>query len=173
MKAVVPLVIALSALIWSLCHTRAGPAPPGAGTPPARAAPPPGAVPVRVVRVVDGDTLVVRWPGGRAGPVRLIGVDAPEPVPAGGAARRALAALAPPGAGLVLAADREPRDAYGRDLRYAWTAGGRFVNAELVRAGHARAMVVPPNERHAALLRHAEATASSRFMGNGGEMTER
>ena len=51
---------------------------------------------------------------------------------------------------LRLRADVEERDRYGRLLAYLHRAGdGRFVNAELVRAGYARPLTIPPNVRHA------------------------
>jgi micrococcal nuclease len=112
-----------------------------------------------VVRVVDGDTLVLR---GR-GRVRLIGVDAPELWSRrdcfGAEAARALRRLAPPGTVVRVAGDTRPRDRYGRLLLYLWTPQGVFVNAALVRAGFARAMVVPPDTGRAAVLRDAEAAA--------------
>lgn len=141
---------------------------------------------VRAVRVVDGDTLVVSSHG-RPLRLRLIGVDAPE-LPrtygrlrrsagaegcAGRAAERALSKLIRAGAVLHVASDREPFDPYGRRLGYVWTdegadpgrpGGGRhlgvFVNAALIRSGHARAVVIEPNDRFAAVLAAAE-TASA------------
>jgi micrococcal nuclease len=47
--------------------------------------------------------------------------------------------------------DAERRDRYGRALVYLH-AGGRFVNAELVRGGFAAPLRVPPNTRHAGEL---------------------
>jgi micrococcal nuclease len=129
---------------------------------------------VRAVRVIDGDTLVVRAHGRRLISVRLIGVDAPEldkaraPAAAtherrsdcaGRAARRALSRLVRPGTALYVTVDRERRDAYGRSLFYVWTAQGTFVNAALIRSGHARAMMIPPNDRFAVVLRAAETAA--------------
>lgn len=142
----------------------AAPRPPGTPLPDASAGltPPPDASAAVVVRVIDGDTVVLRV-GGRRQRVRLIGVDAPETWAHhdcfGVAATRALRRLAPIGATLRLAGDREPHDRYGRRLAYLWTAHGRFIAAELIRAGFARAMVVPPDTRYAAVLRAVEAMA--------------
>jgi micrococcal nuclease len=132
---------------------------------------------------VDGDTLIVSSHG-RALRLRLIGVDAPE-LPrtygrlrrsagargcAGRAAERALSKLIRSGAVLHVASDRQRLDPYGRHLGYVWTdkeagaGGGRrgvFVNAALIRSGHARAMVIAPNDRFAAVLAEAEAQAAS------------
>jgi micrococcal nuclease len=115
-----------------------------------------------VVRIIDGDTLVLRTHGRRTR-VRLIGVDAPETWRRqdcfGGEATRALRRLIPPGSAVRAAGDVEPRDGYGRRLLYLWTRRGVLVNAALVRAGFARAMAVPPDTRYAAVLRQAEDTA--------------
>jgi micrococcal nuclease len=115
-----------------------------------------------VVRVVDGDTLVLRMRG-RPVRVRLIGVDAPETWLRhdcfGAEATRGLRRLTPPGAAVRAAGDTEARDRYGRRLLYLWTPRGVFVNAALVRAGFARAMAVPPDTSRAAVLRDAEDTA--------------
>lgn len=135
----------------------AGPLPPPDG-----ARPPRGAPRARVVRTVDGDTIVLRLRGRRLR-VRLIGLDAPETWARhdcyGAEASRALRRLTPPGSVVRVAGDREPYDRYGRRLFYVWTAQGRFVDEELVRLGFARALTIPPDTRHAARLRAAEAVA--------------
>jgi micrococcal nuclease len=115
-----------------------------------------------VLRVVDGDTVVLRILGRRV-PVRIIGMDAPETWLRhdcfGAEATRALRRLTPPGSRVYAAGDVEPYDRYGRRLLYLWTARGAFVEETLVRAGYARAMAVPPDTGHAAVLREAEDTA--------------
>lgn len=107
----------------------------------------------RVVRVVDGDTLIVE-PKER---IRLIGIDAPESVapnrPVECMAREAsrfLSELLPKGTEVRLQADVEPLDLYGRTLAYVWVnSTGVFVNAELVRRGFAQPLTIPPNIAHA------------------------
>jgi micrococcal nuclease len=115
-----------------------------------------------VVRIIDGDTLVLRTHG-RGTRVRLIGVDAPETWTRrdcfGAEAARALRRLVPPGSAVRAAGDVEPRDRYGRRLLYLWTRRGVLVNTALVRAGFARAMAVAPDTRYAAVLREAEDAA--------------
>jgi micrococcal nuclease len=115
-----------------------------------------------VVRVVDGDTLVLRI-AGRPLRVRLIGVDAPETWLRhdcfGAAATRGLRRLTPPGARLRAAGDVRETDRYGRRLLYLWTPQGVFVNAALVRAGFARALTIPPDTSRATTLADAEAAA--------------
>lgn len=115
-----------------------------------------------VVRVVDGDTVILRMRG-RPHRVRLIGVDAPETWLHhdcfGTDATRALRRLVPPGSLVHAVADTEPHDRYGRLLLYLWTPSGVFVNATLIRHGFARTMVIPPNNSRATALREAERTA--------------
>ena len=106
-----------------------------------------------VVRVVDGDTIIVN-PNER---IRLIGVDAPESVAPnrpvecmGRESSRFLTELLPKGTEVRLAIDVEGQDRYGRTLAYVWVAStGVFVNAELVRRGFAQPLTIPPNIAHA------------------------
>jgi micrococcal nuclease len=113
----------------------------------------------QVVRVVDGDTVVVRL-GGRDERVRYIGMDTPEEVKPGTPvqcyARRAAAANRRLVAGrrVRLVPDTEARDRYGRLLAYVYRQpDGLFVNAELVRRGYARPLTIPPNVAHEADFR--------------------
>lgn len=138
------------------------PGSPGPGTD-ARPGPAAGTEePATLVRVVDGDTVVVRV-GGREERVRLIGIDTPERDEC--FFRQAsdhLARLL--GAGpLRLVRDVSERDRYGRLLRYLW-AGGVFVNARMVADGYAHASTFPPDVAHAEELRglQREARAASR-----------
>jgi endonuclease YncB( thermonuclease family) len=112
-----------------------------------------------VARIVDGDTLTCD--GGER--IRLLLIDAPElsQAPWGQAARRELAALAPPGTPLRLEHDVQRRDRYGRTLAYLWLPDGRLVNEELLRAGVAVVSVYPPNVRHVDRFRAVVAEAQS------------
>ena len=131
--------------------------------------------PLQVVRVKDGDTLVVNV-GGQDEDVRLIGVDTPEKfesdklyrddddsplsadeIQALGAGASRFAEDLLEGETVYLEPGAEPRDRYGRLLAYLyltdpegdWTFGDetfRQVNLELVRAGWADALTVPPND---------------------------
>lgn len=122
------------------------------------------ATPVTLVRVIDGDTVVVRLADGREETVRYTGIDAPEfnPRTGGGQAFGRLARDANEnllGSGpLWLGLDREHRDQYGRLLAYVYTETD-FVNAALVRDGLARVLVIPPNEKHLDLLLQLQAEA--------------
>ncbi len=137
----------IAALCLALCTAVCG-CSPTAGQPAS------GSGPVRVVRVVDGDTIRVALPSGEE-PVRYIGIDTPESVKPGSPvecfARRASAFNARLVAGerVRLVRDIEERDHYGRLLAYVYRArDGLFVNAELVRRGYATAATFPPNVAH-------------------------
>jgi micrococcal nuclease len=119
----------------------------------------------RVVRVVDGDTVVVRT-GGHDERVRYIGVDTPESVKPGTPVQCFAKAASAANKRLVegqevrLVPDAEARDRYGRTLAYVYrSSDGLFVNAELVRRGYAKPMTIPPNVAHAVELRRLAATA--------------
>src|SRR5688572_20601664 len=109
---------------------------------------------VRVVRVVDGDTIRAVLPSGEEA-VRYIGIDTPESVKPGSPvecfARRASAfnERIVGGERVKLVYDAERRDRFGRLLAYVYRArDGLFVNAELVRRGYATVATFPPNVAH-------------------------
>ncbi|EEP4893650.1 thermonuclease family protein [Salmonella enterica] len=86
----------------------------------------------RVVRVIDGDTVVVLTTSERTVRVRLTGIDAPEKgQPFGQRARQFLASRV---AGRVVEVAGDRRDRYDRVLGTLWT-DGRDINAELVCGG--------------------------------------
>jgi len=142
--------------------------PPPGGDPAGRAV----GIEATVVRVVDGDTLVVEV-AGRHEPVRLIGIDTPETVhpdrPAecfGAEASARLAALLPPGATVRLTRDVEPRDVYDRLLAYVERApDGLLVNVAQVAEGYAEASHHPPNTVHRDRLDRAERAARAARLG--------
>jgi micrococcal nuclease len=105
----------------------------------------------RVVRVVDGDTLVL----GGLGKARLIGVDTPEVfggVECFGREASAFAERTLRGRRVRYRLGVEPRDRYDRALVDVWLDDGRFFNAVLVEQGYAQPMTVPPNVEHADLF---------------------
>ena len=135
----------------------------------------------RVVRVVDGDTLIIdRGLGGER--LRYIGIDAPESVkpntPVEFMGREASAANAAlvEGATIVLEADVSDTDRFGRLLRYAWLRDGGswlFVNLELVRQGYAQVVTFPPDVRWVDTLREAQRAARDAGVGLWGSATPR
>jgi micrococcal nuclease len=118
----------------------------------------------RVVRVVDGDTIVARVDG-EDEYVRYIGVDTPEtvkpdtPVQCYGPRASDENHRLVEGRTVRLTFDREVRDDYGRLLAYVHV-GRRFVNAELVRGGYARTLAIEPNTAHAAEFQRLAAKAA-------------
>ena len=129
-----------------------------------------------VVRVVDGDTIVVTvtsrtdGPGAGSAPfgqeqsVRLIGIDTPESVKPGSpvecfgreAASAAKALLE--GQSVRLVRDVEEADQYDRLLRYVYL-GDEMANARLVVNGYANAYTYPPSVRHSELFVQLEREA--------------
>jgi micrococcal nuclease len=154
----------------------------------AAAAEPPAGLPhSRVVAVGDGDTITVQL-GERRERVRLIGVDAPElhespkldrdakrsrrsrrDIQADGARARAFTADRLLGGTVSLERDVEPRDRFGRLLAYVWLDDGTLFNVELVRAGWARTLTVPPNVRHVDALLEAQRAARAARRGFWGD----
>jgi micrococcal nuclease len=125
-----------------------------------------------VVRVVDGDTVVVSI-GGAEESARLIGIDTPEtkrpdtPVECfGPEASDRLTALLPPGTPVRLELDEEPRDRYGRLLVYLHRAGDdAFINEAMVREGYADTLAIEPNTAFQDRFTAAVATARSNRVG--------
>ncbi len=128
--------------------------------------------PATVVRVVDGDTVVVRV-SGRDERVRLIGVDTPESVKPGTPvqcfaleASARTKALLPAGTPVRLERDAELRDRYKRLLAYVYRASdGLFVNLALTREGFALPYTFPPNVAHADAFVAAAAEARQSRLG--------
>ena len=118
----------------------------------------------RVVRVVDGDTIVASVDGDDEY-VRYIGIDTPEtvkpdtPVQCYGPQASNENHRLVEGETVRLSFDREVRDDYGRLLAYVHL-GKRFVNAELVRGGYARPLRIAPNTARAAELRRLATRAA-------------
>jgi micrococcal nuclease len=133
---------------------------------------------VRVLEVVDGDTIRVMY-GGRSESVRYIGINTPEthhPVkgeqPGGREASEVNRRLVG-GKSVRLELDVQTRDRYGRLLAYVWVRGDDgselMVNARLVWLGYAQVMTIPPNVRHAEHFRRlqGEARATGRGLWSG------
>jgi micrococcal nuclease len=125
---------------------------------------PPAVVPVTVVHVVDGDTLVAAFAGGRTETVRVLGIDTPEtvdprkPVQCFGPEASAYAKTRLTGRRVRLEFDVERRDRYGRLLAYVILDGERYED-DLLRRGLARLLVIAPNGSHARVMLSEELAA--------------
>ncbi len=137
----------------------------GAGSMRAEREPAPAGT-ARVVRPVDGDTIVVDIDGHEES-VRLIGIDTPESVAQdrpvecfGPEAKARTADLLPEGTLVRLERDVEARDRYDRLLAYVIRdADDVFVNRLLVEEGYAESIAYPPNTTRQGELDVAEAAA--------------
>ncbi len=127
-----------------------------------------------VVRVVDGDTIIVRIDG-REERVRFIGVDAPELANAdtgqaaecgGPEARDANAALLD-GAAVRLERDVSDRDRFGRLLRHVWVRDS-LASRRLVLEGAVEARSYPPDTGRDGELDAAEREAREQGAGTWG-----
>lgn len=118
-----------------------------------------------VVKIVDGDTIDVRYEG-EEHRVRLLNIDTPE---IGGQAKdteclapeakRYLEKRIPVGSSVRLMWDQDHDDPYGRQLRGVFSNG--LVNADIVREGLAVPMHIAPNDRYKDDVDEAYAEASS------------
>ncbi len=120
--------------------------------------------PARVLRIIDGDTMVVRYHD-RTEHLRFLGVDAPEShynaklirethndpekikaeLEKGQESTTYLQTLVHPGDTIGLVFDIKKRDKYHRLLAYLYLEDGTFLNQNLIDAGKARWMIIPPN----------------------------
>lgn len=125
----------------------------------------------RVVRIMDGDTIVVAG----VGTVRYLGIDTPELHHPEKPVERFAARAAATNRSLVLGrqvrlqTDREPRDAYGRLLAYVYV-GPVMVNAEMVRRGMAETFAFAPNTRHRQMFDRLEREARAAGRGQWGAL---
>lgn len=95
----------------------------------------------KVVRIIAGDTVVVQYKSVERH-IRLLNVDTPGTGTPNGSdgcmgsqATRELRRLLPAGTKVRLKFDGQHRDRYGRDLAAVFLPDGRFVSAEIARAG--------------------------------------
>lgn len=103
-------------------------------------------IPAKLIRIVDGDTLLVELKGRRER-LRLIGIDSPEsvkpesPVECYGEESKAyLKSILPEGSDITLEYDETQgeRDRFGRILAYVFTNDGKNLAEEMLRNGYAR-----------------------------------
>ena len=144
---------------------------------------PHGLAPASVVRIVDGDTLIMHLEDGRRTRVRLIGIDSPELHPSDklkrdaqrsgkdAAAIQALGAKAAEftrkhleGRKVEIERDATALDRYGRTLAYVWV-GDELYNLLIVREGYANLLTIPPNVKYAGTLAACYRTARESHRG--------
>lgn len=123
--------------------------------------------PAKMVQVVDGDTIKIVL-AGKVESVRLIGIDTPESkhnkkvkkdaarsgedinaiIGMGKAATEFTKTLVKPGDLVNIEQDVQGRDRYGRILAYVYLKSGKMLNEEIVAAGYASVMTIPPDVRY-------------------------
>lgn len=136
-----------------------------------------------VVRVVDGDTLLV-FDGENEQYVRLIGVECPETrrdekarrnadylgvsindiIKAGESARRLASSICPEGSKVSLEYDKKTHDQYGRTLAYVKLQNGRFLNEALIKNG---AALTTPQYPHRNMVKYDELERCARDAKSG------
>ncbi len=122
---------------------------------------------ITVLKVVDGDTLLVNYKG-KEESIRLIGIDTPESkankkaksdaqrsredlktiISQGKEATEFVKTMVRPGDKVTIEFDVQTRDKYGRLLGYVYLFNGKMLNEEIVKAGYANLMTYPPNVKY-------------------------
>jgi micrococcal nuclease len=123
--------------------------------------------PIKVARVVDGDTLVLA----NGEELRYIGIDTPEEFDprkplqcyAVEAAERNKQLVE--GKNIIFEKDKTKFDKYGRWLGYIYLEDGTFLNLQLVNEGYAFAYYYPPDTSKSDLLAAAEKYARENKLG--------
>ncbi len=120
-----------------------------------------------VTRIVDGDTLKVFYLGSEES-IRLIGIDTPESrvnkktkkdakrsgqdmetiIEMGKKATECVESLVKAGDIVTIEFDVQERDRYKRLLGYVYLSNGKMLNEEIVKAGYANVMTIPPNVKY-------------------------
>lgn len=125
----------------------------------------------QVVRVIDGDTLVVNIANADT-TIRLLNIDTPEtkhPDKAiecfGPEASAFLEGMLPPGTEVGLDFDVEREDQYGRTLAAVFLEDSTLVNAEIARQGLGSAVIFEPNEKYFDEVEAAQAEAQEAGIG--------
>lgn len=123
---------------------------------------------VKVVRVVDGDTIVVLVDGVEQA-VRYIGVDTPEPYSNGTpdcfsfeSTQRNKELVS--GKSVRLEKDESNTDRYGRLLRYVYVDED-FINEILIKEGYAISLTIYPDTTYAKSFLELEKTAKKEKVG--------
>jgi micrococcal nuclease len=121
----------------------------------------------KVLKVVDGDTLRISYKG-REESLRLIGIDTPESrvnprakresqrtgedlktiITMGKEATEYVKGLVKQGEQIRVEFDVQARDKYRRLLCYVYLSNGKMLNEEIVKAGYANLLTIPPNVKY-------------------------
>ena len=131
-------------------------------------------VPIKVLRVIDGDTIVLA----NGDHLRYVGIDTPEEVDP----RKPVQCFAKEAADknkqlvegqmITFQKDVDSKDQYGRWLGFVYLQDGTFVNQELVKDGFAFAYPYPPDISKSALFADAQTSARTQNLGLwGGQCT--
>ena len=122
-----------------------------------------------VTRVIDGDTIQALY-GGVENRIRLIGIDTPESrvnrkakkdkyanmsehdtkaiIEMGKKAKAYVDGLLKRGDMITIEVGVQEMDKYGRLLGYVYLSNGKMLNEEIVKAGYAVIMTIPPNVKY-------------------------
>lgn len=107
----------------------------------------------KVIRVVDGDTIIVDF-NGKEERVRMIGIDTPESVHPDAEKNVEEGKISSnftkeklESKEVALEFDVQDRDQYGRLLAYVWI-GGEMFNKTLLQEGYAQTSTFPPNVKY-------------------------
>lgn len=126
----------------------------------------------KVIRVVDGDTIIVSIDGKEVR-VRLIGIDTPESVSTYGNENTKEGKEVSDyvteqltGKSVYLEYDKRRIDTYGRTLAYVYLEDGKtMLNKVLIERGYAQVMIVEPNTKYMAEFEKLEAMAENSRLG--------
>ncbi len=120
-----------------------------------------------VTRIIEGDIIQALY-GGVEKRIRLIGIDTPESrvnwkakkyanmsehdlktiIEMGTKAKAYVDGLVKRGDLITIEFDVQERDKYGRLLGYVYLSNGKMLNEEIVKAGYAIIMTIPPNVKY-------------------------
>lgn len=126
-------------------------------------------IPANVVRVVDGDTINVRFKeelnDGNIYKVRLIGIDTPESKHIDKSKNTKEGQIAYEytkkmleGKDIILEFDIAPKDKYGRFLAYVYLEN-ELYNKHLLDIGYAKIMTIQPNSKYVEIFKKAQKEA--------------
>ena len=125
-----------------------------------------------VERVVDGDTIDVRMPGGSLQRVRLLNIDTPETVDPnrpveclGPEATAFVESQTSPGDLVDLEFDHERTDRYGRLLAHVRLSSGRLLSEEIAAAGLGVPISIGQNSSGYSSVADAANRAASKHVG--------